>query len=168
MFSKTTLANELGDFHYISLGSVVRSCQKRSLQERASRLIANAQPWPPELGLDFLKNDICKSFSGEGKVLLDGYPRKEDECEALTNFLRENGLPNVDAYIEVTADRAVLLARYALRQVRGMETRDFFELRYRQYRELKLYLSNMATKLITYNTTNVNEDVNLFCTKGEK
>lgn len=106
------------------------------------------------MGLDFLKNDICKSFSGEGKVLLDGYPRKEDECETLTNFLRENGLPNVDAYIEVTADRDILLARYALRQVRGMETRDFFELRYQQYRGLKLYLSGIATKLIIYNTTN--------------
>lgn len=147
---KTTLAKELIDFEYVSLGAAVRSCENEELLAQANQLIEQAAPWPAELGLQF----IAPSIEAAGdKVLIDGFPRKFDEYEVLRDWQSRNGLPEVDTFLEVTASYEVLLARYALRSVRGVENQSFFDLRYRQYKEFADDISRIAMKLIRYDTS---------------
>lgn len=152
---KTTLARELVDFSYISLGQSVRASTNDKLLQQAEGLIQHATPWPAELGLKFIEQGLHKGFDEKGRVLLDGYPRKVDEYKVLTEWLQREGLPLVDAFLEVTADKEQLLARYALREARNFENQHFFNLRYQLYDEFKADIATLAIKNIIYDTTDL-------------
>lgn len=72
----------------------------------------------------------------------------------MSGWLESERLPTIDMFLEVTAKRGILIARYAKRGKRNMENRDFFDLRYRQYMELREYVGNLAVRRIIYDTSN--------------
>lgn len=150
---KTTLARELTDFSYISLGQSVRESTDSKLLRQSEDLIRCAAPWPAELGLNFIARDLRNCFDEGHKVLLDGYPRKIDEYELLIEWLRGERLPAVDTFLEVTAKRDQLLARYTLREARNFESRNFFDLRYQLYEKFRRDIAGLAIRSITYDTT---------------
>lgn len=152
---KTTIAHELSGFEYISLGQIVRSYDDNSLlKQQVNCLICQAKPLPPELGLQFIASDVKEKLSDGKKILIDGYPRKVDEYAMMSGWLESERLPAIDMFLEVTAKRGILIARYAERGKRDMENRDFFDLRYRQYMELREYIGNLAIRQIVYDTSN--------------
>ena len=68
---KTTLARELPEFEYISLGQIVRLYDDDSpLKQQANRLIRQAKPLPPELGLQFISSDIKDNLNDGRKILV--------------------------------------------------------------------------------------------------
>lgn len=152
---KTTLARELTDFSYVSLGQSVRESDDEKLLQQAESLIQNAMPWPAELGLSFIEQDLRQGFDSKGRILLDGYPRKIDEYKVLTEWIQREDLPLVDAFLEVTAEKEKLLARYALREARNFESQRFFDLRYQLYEEFKTDITSLAIKNLIFDTTDV-------------
>lgn len=153
---KTTLAHELSGFEYISLGQIVRSCNDDNpLKQQIDRLVDQAKPLPPELGLQFIAPDIKEKLSDGKRVLVDGYPRKANEYTMMTEWLAAEGLPAIDMFLEVTARRSVLLARYNVRTKRNVENRDFFELRYHQYMDFSRYVGSLAVEQVIYDTSGI-------------
>ena len=140
---KTTLARKLPEFEYISLG------------QQADHLIRQAKPLPPELGLQFIASSVKDNLSDGRKILIDGYPRKADEYITISEWLDAEGLPSIDMFVEVTAKRSILLARYAARGKRGVENQEFFDLRYRQYMKFREYIGSLATRRIVYDTSEI-------------
>lgn len=145
---KTTLANTLLSGHsLISHGEEVRGARAEDSRRReAEDLIAKAEPWPPYLGLAFIKDGIISAVQRGRDILLDGYPRQESELLLLREFLLDNSIPDPSSVIEVTANRKTLLSRYALRDTRG-ESMDFFGLRYRQYIEVRDIMRSLANQV---------------------
>lgn len=152
---KTTLASKLTDFSYISLGQAVRECADNELSQLAERLVTLAKPWPAELGLAFVEDDIYRCLLRNQKILLDGYSRRIDEYYVLLEWLRLNNLPAIDTIIEVTASYDTLLARYVLRKSRNNESRSFFDLRYEQYKCFRIAIRSLAVRKIVYDTSEV-------------
>lgn len=150
---KTTLSQELVEFSYISLGRAVMDCKNDVLSQQANDLIRKAAPWPAGLGLKFIAEDVRERLRTNNKVIIDGYPRRLDEYWVLSNWLYSENLPPIDLFLEVTAERDVLLDRYALRNSRTNESQRFFELRYRQYEEFRADIGKLAVRQITYDTT---------------
>ena len=153
---KTTLARKLPEFEYISLGQTVRSyADDNPLKQQADHLIRQAKPLPPELGLQFIASSVKDNLSDGRKILIDGYPRKADEYITISEWLDAEGLPSIDMFVEVTAKRSILLARYAARGKRGVENQEFFDLRYRQYMKFREYIGSLATRRIVYDTSEI-------------
>ena len=153
---KTTLANKLLEFKYISLRQTIRSYADDSpLKQQADHLIRQAKPLPPELGLQFIASSVKDNLSDGRRMLIDGYPRKADEYITISEWLDAEGLPAIDMFVEVTAKRSILLARYAARGKRGVESREFFDLRYRQYMKFREYIGSLATRQIVYDTSEI-------------
>ena len=142
---KTTLANKLLEFKYISLGQTIRSYADDSpLKQQADHLIRQAKPLPPELGLQFIASSVKDNLSDGRRMLIDGYPRKADEYITISEWLYTEGLPAIDMFVEVTAKRSILL-----------ENREFFDLRYRQYMKFREYIGSLATRQIVYDTSEI-------------
>ena len=153
---KTTRACEFPEVVYIALGQIVRSCNDDNpLKQQIDRLVSQAKPLPPELGLKFIAPGIKEKLGDGKRVLVDGYPRNANEYTMMSEWLASEGLPAIDMFLEVTAKRSILLARYAARGKRGVENREFFDLRYRQYMKFREYIGSLATRQIVYDTSEI-------------
>lgn len=154
---KTTLAHsdEFINYNYVSLGEQVRSTPLESeLSKRVSELIRLAKPWPAELGMQFIQDAILRANDNGKHILLDGYPRHQDELEEIDEFIKEKEVQPITAILEVTANKEILLRRYLDRDGRG-ENLDFYHLRYRQYEEFKEIAERYALqKGIEYRVVN--------------
>jgi adenylate kinase len=131
------LATRLG-VPAISTGDIFRANVKGGtpLGVQAKAIIDAGDLFPDSITNAMVRDRLGQPDAAEG-FILDGYPRNAAQVQALDALLAERGV-ELDAVLELTADRAELLARLARRaQLEGRtdDTAEVIEKRLAIYAE---------------------------------